>query len=87
MYIYIYIIYIYIYIYKYIYTYIYIHIYIYIYILCIFICIIMKTMCSPVYQYSGIVSIGAFEHMLPECVSCHRTTVVITRGAYCFHDS
>ena len=47
----------------------------------------MKTMCSPVYHHSGFVAIDALGHMLPECMSCHRTTVVITRSAHCFHDS
>ena len=33
----------------------------------------MNTMCSPVY-YSGFVAIDALGHMLPDCMSFHRTT-------------
>ena len=46
----------------------------------------MKTKCSPVYHHSGFVATDAFGHMLPEYMSCHRTTVVITRSAHCFPD-
>ena len=45
----------------------------------------MKTMCSPVYLHSGFVAIDALGHMLPECMSFHRITVVITRRSHCFH--
>ena len=48
---------------------------------------IMKTMYSPVYHPSGFMATDALRHMLPECMSCHRTTVVITTTAHCFHDS
>ena len=47
----------------------------------------MKTMCSPIYHHSGFVAIDALGHMLPECMSFHKTTVVITMHTHCFHDS
>ena len=47
----------------------------------------MKTMCSSVYPHSSFVAIDALGHMLPKYMSFHRTTVVITRHAHCFHDS
>ena len=47
----------------------------------------MKTMCCPIYHHSGFVAIDTLRHMLPECMSFHRTTVVITWHAHCFHDS
>ena len=49
--------------------------------------IIMKKMCSPSYYHSGFVADDALGHMLPKCMSCHRTTVVIPGSAHCFHDS
>ena len=47
----------------------------------------MKTMCSPIYHHSGFVAIDALGHMLPKCMSFHRTTVVITRHALCFRQA
>ena len=47
----------------------------------------MKTMYSPVYHHSGFVATDTLGHMLPECMSCHRTTVVIISSAHCFYHS
>ena len=54
----------------------------------------MKTICPPGY-HSGYVANDALVHMMyscnivhhtPKCMSCHKTIVVITRRAHCFHD-
>ena len=41
----------------------------------------MKTMCPPGYHHNGF----AATHV-PKCMSCHKTIVVITVRAHCFHD-
>ena len=56
---------------------------------------IMKTMCPPGYHHNGFVATHALGHMMygvfpvhhvPKCMSCHKSIVVITGMAHCFHD-
>ena len=58
----------------------------------------MKTMFPPGYHHTGFVAINALGHMMydsfnaqfvhhvPKCMSCHKTIVLITGKAHCFHD-
>ena len=46
----------------------------------------MKTMCPPGYHHSSFTETHATVDHVPKCMFCHRTIVVITRRAHCFHD-
>ena len=56
----------------------------------------MKTMCPPDYHHNGFVATHALGYMMygclitihhvPKCMSCHKSIVVITGRAHCFHD-
>ena len=55
--------------------------------------VIMKTMCARGYHHNGFVATQALGHMcmtrytvFPKCMSCHKSNVVITVRAHCFHD-
>ena len=55
--------------------------------------VIMKTMCARGYHHNGFVATHALGHMcmtrytvFPKCMSCHKSNVVITVRAHCFHD-
>ena len=52
--------------------------------------VIMKTMCPPGYYHNGFVAthtLGLMTvHHVPKCMSCHKSIVVITGRAHCFHD-
>ena len=47
----------------------------------------MKMICSPSYQHSSFMANEGLGHVLPQCMSCHKSTVVTTGTAHCFHDS
>ena len=51
-----------------------------------YIYVIMKIMCPPGYHHSGFVTTDALRHMMPKCISYHKTTGVKTGRAHYFHD-